>query len=78
MLYDGTPCKCEPNLRQLDSLISDGFGATQVGEDQFDAVVGLLGMLAVVLGIRAEGAPKDGAVSSVEGWIFGQRSAVFS
>lgn len=64
------------DLRPLEGLVADGFGASSVGEDQFDAVVGLLGMLAVILGLRVDGAPKDEAVSSVEGWIFGQRSAV--
>jgi hypothetical protein len=59
--------------RRIEGILADGFGASNVGEDQFDAVVGLLGMLAVILGLRVEGAPNDAAVNSIEGWIFGQQ-----
>ncbi len=48
-----------------------GFGDRKDGEDPFDAALGLFGMLEVVLGHRAEGAPDDPAVRSVEGWILG-------
>jgi hypothetical protein len=64
------------DVRRLEGIVADGFGASNTGEDQFDAVVGLLGMLAVILGLRVDGTPKDEAVNSVECWIFGQRSAV--
>jgi hypothetical protein len=64
------------DLMELDAAIKDGFGASKTGEDQFDAVVGLLGMLGVALGIRGDGAPEDEAVRSVEGWILGHRSSV--
>lgn len=37
---------------ELDALIRDGFGAEAAGEDQFNAVTGLFGMLDVVLGLR--------------------------
>ena len=51
------------NLQRLDAAVreelaravKDGFTATSSGEDQFDAVVGLLGMLDVVEGHRPEG-----------------------
>lgn len=66
------------DLRQIEGVLTDGFGVSDVGEDQFDAVVGLLGMLAVIMGLRSDGVPKDDAVTSVEGWIFGQRSTVTS
>lgn len=59
---------------RLDSEIGDGFGSGNAGEDKFDAVVGLFGMLEVVLGGRAPGEPSDSAVITVEGWMFGQRS----
>ena len=52
--------------------IGDGFGTGADGEDRFDAVVGLLGMLGVVLGYRDAGAPDGGEVEHVEGWILGQ------
>ena len=62
------------DLRQIDAIIGDGFDHSDVGEDQFDSVVGLLGMLGVVLDVRGDGVPPDDAVTSIEGWIFGQRS----
>ena len=52
--------------------IEDGFGAGADGEDRFDAVVGLLGMLGVVRGRRCSGEPDDPVVRRVEGWILGQ------
>lgn len=66
------------DLGQIDGIISDGFGVSDVGEDQFDSVVGLLAMLAVILGVRDDGAPMDDVVCSAEGWIFGQRSNAVS
>lgn len=56
----------------LPKVISDGFGTPVSGEDQFDAVVGLLGMLDVVQGTRAEGFPNDERSMQWEGWILGQ------
>ncbi|HSN74341.1 MAG TPA: hypothetical protein VL334_04490 [Anaerolineae bacterium] len=35
---------------ELRTAIEDGFGATADGEDRFDAVVGLFGLLNIVLG----------------------------
>lgn len=48
-------------------------GAGKDGEDRFDAVVGLLGMLDVVLGNRRPGEPEDDT-TRIEGWILGQHS----
>jgi len=56
----------------LAARIKTGFGSGAAAEDDFDAVVGLFGMLNVILGFRAEGAPDDPAIRSVEGWIVGQ------
>lgn len=58
----------------LEGMIEGGFSGSPSGEDQFDAMVGLLGMLDVVDGFRAEGS--GGAPPEVyrwEGWILGQR-----
>lgn len=55
----------------LSAALKDGFGAASTGEDAFDATVGLLGMLAVVLGATRDGCPDSAAVRSVEGWILG-------
>lgn len=55
----------------LQSLLHDGFGARPDGEDAFDAVLGVLAMLEVVLGHRPAGAPVDATVRRLEGWILG-------
>lgn len=59
--------------RELADAIAAGFGAGPDGEDPFDAVVGLLGMVAVVRGERPAGAPAEPDVRRIEGWILGQR-----
>jgi hypothetical protein len=58
----------------MSSGIESGFGAKASGEDRFDAVVGLFGMLEVVLGRRPAGEPDDPAVRRIEGWILGQQA----
>ena len=57
---------------QLHAAIDRGFGTDNAGEDRFDAVVGLFGMLDVVLGNRSSGEPEDD-MTSIEGWILGQQ-----
>ena len=53
--------------------VEGGFSVGPNGEDEFDAVVGLLGMIAVVMGALDSGEPWDDAeVGSVEGWILGR------
>ena len=59
---------------RLGATIADGFGTGADGEDRFDAVVGLFGMLDVALGNRPSGDP-DGDTTRIEGWILGQPSA---
>jgi hypothetical protein len=49
-----------------------GFSAGANGEDEFDAVIGLLGMIAVVTGTIPTGEPADPSVTMVEGWILGR------
>lgn len=56
----------------LADMIRDGFGAGPDGEDPFDAVVGLFGMLNVVLGRQPPGEVQDARLRTVEGWILGQ------
>jgi hypothetical protein len=51
----------------------DGFGTMSNGEDRFDAMVGLLGMLLVLRRQRGSGEPDDPVVRRVEGWILGQQ-----
>ncbi|MBV9758900.1 MAG: hypothetical protein JO047_17780 [Alphaproteobacteria bacterium] len=57
--------------RALAAMIADGFGAEATGEDRFDSVIGLLGMLGVLSGHRSDGVPDDAWVRSWEGWILG-------
>jgi hypothetical protein len=52
--------------------IQDGFGADAAGEDRFDSVVGLFGMLNVLLGHRPPGDPTGRVARAIEGWILGQ------
>lgn len=54
---------------ELASLLDQGFGSRAEGEDAFDAVIGLFGMIEVVDGRRPAGEVKCGGW---EGWILGQ------
>jgi hypothetical protein len=56
----------------MREALRDGFGPSAAGEDQFDAAIGLFGMLRVVLRQRPPGEPRDDAIRRVEGWILGQ------
>jgi hypothetical protein len=56
----------------LRAELQDGFGTSADGEDRFDATVGLLGMLNVVLKRRPPGEPDDEVARRIEGWILGQ------
>ena len=55
--------------------VESGFSEEANGEDEFDAVVGLLGMISVITGVVDSGEPEDDpAVTAVEGWILGRKS----
>jgi len=56
----------------LHASILDGFGDHLNGEDQFDALIGLYGMINVLAGNHPAGEPLTPQASKVEGWIFGQ------
>jgi hypothetical protein len=56
----------------LQADIQDGFGPDAEGEDRFDSVVGLFGMLNVLLGCGPPGEPQAEALRKIEGWILGQ------
>ena len=66
---DAASVELHPDLR---AEIEDGFGIAKDGEDRFDAVVGLLGMVNVILGHRSPGEPDDEHARRVEGWMLGQ------
>ncbi|TLN17671.1 hypothetical protein FDZ74_07335 [bacterium] len=61
---------------QAARQIETGFGDRPNGEDLFDAVVGLLGMLQVLRGERTNAAPASPVVRRVEGWILGQSAGL--
>ncbi len=56
----------------LHAFLMDGLSPSATGEDQFDAIVGLFGMLDVVDGLTPEGVPDLEDVRRWEGWILGQ------
>jgi hypothetical protein len=57
----------------LERQVLNGFGRDRAADDRFDAVIGLLGMLNVVVGRRSPGNPDDDlTVNQVEGWMLGQ------
>ncbi len=58
---------------ELSARIADGFGSLDRGEDPFDALVGLLGMLEVLDGRRAA-CPATERPDPWEGWIMGQHA----
>jgi hypothetical protein len=56
-------------LRRVTAGFSDG----PAGEDEFDCVIGVLGMISVVTGATPAGLPADDrAVVTIEGWILGR------
>ena len=57
----------------VHALINDGFGNGKSGEDQFDALMGLLGMIEVADRRRPASGPSR-AIDRWEGWIFGQQA----
>lgn len=54
--------------------LRDGFGPSPAGQDPFDAVVGLFGMIDSIGRGGEPDLPPDPAIRRYEGWIFGQHS----
>jgi hypothetical protein len=52
--------------------VADGFGADAAGEDRLDCVLGLLALIAVLDGARADHVPDDPWITRWEGWVLGQ------
>ena len=59
---------------EVKSQLDDGFGEKDSGEDPFDALVGLLSMIAVAQKRRDEGGIRSADELAWEGWILGQAS----
>ncbi len=56
---------------QLEENLMDGFGNSLSGEDRFDAIVGVIGMLEYLRGNKDFFEPKTDQIRQIEGWIFG-------
>jgi hypothetical protein len=56
----------------LEAAIEAGFGADAAGEDRFDSVIGLLGLIGVLDGARPDFVPDDPWIRRWEGWVLGQ------
>ena len=56
----------------LRAAALDGFGADAAGEDRLDCVLGLLCLIAVLDGARADHVPDDPWIRRWEGWVLGQ------
>ena len=56
----------------LGRWLDEAFGADAAGEDRFDCVLGVLCVLLVLGGRRADTAPDDPWVQRWEGWVLGQ------
>ncbi len=66
------------HLELADPIIANiqsGFGDKLDGEDQFDALVGLYGMINVILGNHSFSEPRLPVITKIEGWIFGQEGS---
>jgi hypothetical protein len=56
----------------LAEMIQTGFGTDAAGEDRFDSLIGLLGLIGVVDGKRPDFIPEDPMIRAWEGWVLGQ------
>jgi hypothetical protein len=58
----------------LSAMITAGFGADAAGEDRLDCVLGVLAMIQVLDGRRADVVPEDEMLRRWEGWVLGQHA----
>jgi hypothetical protein len=56
----------------LRRVVDEGFGADAAGEDRFDSLIGVLGVIAVLSGKQPDFVPDDVWVRRWEGWVLGQ------
>lgn len=60
--------------RQLQREIDAGFGPRKSGEDRFDAVAGLFGMIETLNLGGEPPLPAGHTIRDIEGWMFGRRA----
>jgi hypothetical protein len=63
--------RVEPDAA-LAADIAEGFGARPDGEDRFDSLIGLLGVIAVLEEAQPDHIPDDPWIRRWEGWVLGQ------
>lgn len=56
----------------LAEMIQAAFGTDAAGEDRFDSLIGLLGLIGVIDGKRPDFIPEDPMIRAWEGWVLGQ------
>jgi hypothetical protein len=59
-------------IRPNEKMIQTGFGTDAAGEDRFDSLIGLLGLIGVIDGKRPDFIPEDPMIRAWEGWVLGQ------
>ena len=71
--YSGRLAPINPARRQsAPGAIADGFGSDAAGEDRFDSLIGVLGLIGVIDGWRPDFIPPDPMIRHWEGWVLGQ------
>jgi hypothetical protein len=71
-LLDAMDARRVAPVPALHAMAVDGFGADAAGEDRFDSVIGLCGLVGVLDGLRPDFIPEDPAIRAWEGWVLGQ------
>lgn len=74
VLHERTPSEGIAIHPDLECSMRDGFGSNTAGDDLFDAVIGLFGILQFFNGKRELHEPESDAIRHIEGWIFGLSS----
>lgn len=67
-IADENSIKVHPKLKNQMQV---GFGSNKDGEDQFDAVLGLFGMLPYFTKLQPLPEPSNPKITQIEGWILG-------
>ncbi|MFN9090348.1 MAG: hypothetical protein ACK5V0_02280 [Alphaproteobacteria bacterium] len=71
-LRDAMAALCVTPDAALAGMIQGGFGTDAAGEDRFDSLIGLLGLIGVMDGKRPDFIPEDPMIRAWEGWVLGQ------
>jgi hypothetical protein len=71
-LRDAMAALCVTPDAALAEMIQTGFGTDAAGEDRFDSLIGLLGLIGVIDGKRPDFIPEDPMIRAWEGWVLGQ------